>query len=130
MLDAKHRWHDWTEPPEHLTKPEGAFAERGSDVDRRSVGPEQAPPGQSVTDASRGARDFDAAGDPDLAHEAAPRSRRVTSKALRALMRGNAAGGPPLATGGPPSSDPKPQAKQIELGDSTAAKARRLKKRK
>lgn len=125
-LRARHSWGDWTKPPEHLTQPEGAFRARESEIERRDVGPEQAPSGQSVNDASRAARDFDAAGDAELAHEVGPNSPRKTSKALRALLRGDAAADPP-------ASDPKARAevaKEIELGDSIAAQARRLKKRK
>lgn len=88
------------------------------------VGPTQAPPGRSITDESRVARDFDAASDFLLRHEARPRGHRATSKALRALIRSDG--------GRKPTDEPTVReevTREIVIGDSTAARARRLKKR-
>lgn len=90
----------------------------------RDVGPTHGPPGTSVTDESRIARDFDAANDPALAHEVRSPARRATSKALRALMKGEGVRELP--------SNPAAKAEagnEIVLGDPVAARARRLKKR-
>jgi len=101
-----------------------ALHARGDSARTSNVGPVQAPPGESVTDNSRVARDFDAADDPALAHEARPRARSATSKALRALIRGEGA----RKLAGEPAAQAE-ATNEIVLGDSTAAKARKLKKR-
>jgi|GEM_PF-128163 len=125
LLGAKHSWKDWTKPPEHLTKPEGTFPERTHGIDRRSVGPKQASPERNVSDASRVARDFDASADPELSHETGKPEPRTISRALRRLGRR-------IASAEPQASKAESQTEagqEITLGDSIAAKARRLKKR-
>ena len=121
-------WGDWHKPPEYLTKPEGKLSTPTGDIQRHNVGPESAA-GKPIDDSSRVARDFDAAADPELAHETTPRPTRASSKALRDLMRKiPAAPAPPPQpeTAPPPPSAPK---EEIKLGDSVAARARKLKKR-
>lgn len=95
--------------------------------------------GRSVCDSdpptpeiSRPARDFDASADPELRHETEP-ARLPPAKALRNLMRSA-----PADTGHAdsrnarqaPAGDDAHVAQPIELGDSIAAKARRLRKDK
>lgn len=85
------------------------------------------PMAQPADDPSRPAKDFDAAADPELAHEAAPRTVRTGSKALRELMRKGAAPAPP-APAEPSARLPDRPVEEIRLGDSIAARARKLRK--
>jgi hypothetical protein len=73
-------------------------------------------------DSSRPARDFDASADPELAHETHTRRARAGPKALRELMRRDAASQPETA---PAQAEP---VQEIRLGDSIAARARKIKK--
>ena len=76
-------------------------------------------------DSSRVARDFDPAEDAELAHEAPSQSARGQSKSLRNLMRK----GPSRSPDPPKAEQPARMDEEIKLGDSVAARARRLKKR-
>jgi len=81
---------------------------------------------------SRPARDLEAKTDPDFAHEAAPKEKRSESKALRNMMRKNPASAEAPAPAAPQAEENDKEASQnpIKLGDSVAARARRLKKEK
>lgn len=128
-LSAKHDWCDWGEwhrPPEYLTKP-GSMAPHTGGIMQQNVGPEQAASGQPIDDASRVAKNFDASADPELAHETTQHATRPQSKALRDLMRQK-----PPAPKQEQQAEPEPPAalkEEIKLGDSIAARARKLKKR-
>jgi len=80
---------------------------------------------RSADDSSRPARDFDAKTDPELAHEAVKPGGRKQSKALRNLMRKQSSAiAEPDRPEKPANADG-----EITLGDSIAARARRLTKR-
>ena len=131
-LPAHHDWCEWGEwhkPPEYLTKPGGGLSGPSGAIEQRGVGPEHAQAGGTPDDASRVARDYDAASDPELAHETKPRASKSTTRALRDLMKRGAS---EITTPKPPEPEPqvpKEPSPEIKLGDSIAARARRLKKR-
>lgn len=83
------------------------------------------PQGAEAVEISRPARDFDAKTDPELAHETTRPGTRAGSKALRSLMRKEPA---PIANPDSVTAEPVTPPDAIKLGDSIAAKARRLKK--
>ena len=78
------------------------------------------PPSSEI---SRPARDFDAATDPEMSHEAAPKPR-AGSKALRDLLRSKQQPSVKPDLPAEPEATPEP----IMLGDSIAAKVRKIKK--
>ena len=133
-LPANHDWVDWGEwhrPPDHLTKDGSASSPTGG-ITRQSVGPESTS-GRGIDDASRVARDYDASADPEMAHEAQQPAAQPRSKALRDLMRRkpevpNHAQSPQPEPPARPEDEPQHQ-HEITLGDSIAARARKLKKR-
>ena len=85
---------------------------------KQSIGPVSAA-GQTDDDLSRVAKDYNASSDPEMAHEVHTQPAQPRSKALRDMMRQK------------PEVQSHPQASQqeIKLGDSIAARARKLKKR-
>jgi DEAD/DEAH box helicase domain-containing protein len=132
-LPPLHRWGPFHGPPDYLkTEPgKGVDPRDGTStgISRSGVGPAQADAG-TPDDSSRVAKDTEGTQYADLEHERAhPRDRRQ-ERAMRNLTRTwmthSRHESPPPVAGPPPPSAETPA---ISLGDSIAARARKLKKR-
>jgi len=135
-LDPHHRWGPPWGPPEYLRKPEGmdidASNGTASGIRQSNVGPTSGSEGEPVSDSSRVAKDGPGTTGSEFDHERTGLTKgRGESKALRNLMRKSPPAPAPKSE--PPAPPPTPEVKpgekaNIELGDSIAARARRLRK--
>ena len=129
FLDAHHHWGDISKPPDYLNNPPDETAT--DETRRQDVGPVAA--GENVTDASRIVKDTQGTANADLEHERHTLDSRTQGKALRNLMRKGKGKRrekviPTLEQlcSPPDRETPRPE---IKLGDSLAARARKMRKK-
>lgn len=130
-LHPLYSWGRWSRPPDYLSRP-SVDASAPPGISRQTVGPEG--PDGLVSDQRRVAKDRSGTAYDELQHERAEPSPRAEPKALRDLLKRRRSGHRPPEQPAPSAVEPPDQAQEppprvVQLGDSTASRARKLRKR-